>query len=110
MSIAGVSIEQSGKCMLVHITQFSKELKQLIRDQLAGIYHGFAEVETLSSDFYSYSNTLTSFLERFNTKSEKIKKGMIGELLAHVLMNALMKNITSLSYMEIGRASCRERV
>lgn len=83
--------------MLVHITRFSNELQELIRDQLAGIYHGFAEVETLSSDFYSYSNTVASFLERFNTKSEDIKKGMIGELLAHVLMNELMKSITSLS-------------
>lgn len=97
MSIAGVNIERSGACMLVHITRFSKELQQLIRDQLAGIYHGFAEVETLSSDFYSYSNTVASFLERFDTKSEDIQKGMIGELLAHVLINALMNNITSLS-------------
>jgi hypothetical protein len=96
MTIDGLHIEKDGSQMVVFVERFSKELQDLIRNQLAGIFHGFSEVDDLP-DFYSYPQTLQSFLDRYNTKSDKTQKGMIGELLAHVLIGALFKKLDCLS-------------
>lgn len=78
---------------------FSKDIQELIRKQLAGIYHGFGDVEE-SPDIYSYPKTLATFLDRYRTKSDDTKKGMIGELLAHVLINNLNNDLASLSVLK----------
>jgi len=99
MKIRGIHIEQSAGLTLVFIESFSKELQGVIRNQLAGIYNGFAEVQEMPS-FYSYSGTLKSFLDRYDSKSEDTKKGMIGELLAHVLIHELFGNFSCLSVLK----------
>jgi hypothetical protein len=99
MNIEGIHIEQDKGVMIVFIEKFSKELQKLIRDQLAGIFHGFAEV-TEMPNLYSYSFTLKSFLDRYNSKSEETKKGMIGELLSHILINALFDKLACLSILK----------
>lgn len=96
MAIDGLKVEKKGHQLIVFVERFSKELQGLIRDQLAGIFHGFPEVEEYP-DFYSYPKTLQSFLDRFKNKSEKTKKGMIGELLAHVLIGELSPKLECLS-------------
>jgi len=80
-------------------TYFSDELKQIIREQLQGIWSGFAESDSLP-EFYSYKETLTSFLDRYNPKSEETKKGMIGELLSHILLSYQDNDLTSLSILK----------
>lgn len=99
MSIKGLKIEKQKGFALVIVEQFSKELQELIRSQLAGIFHGFAEVQEIPN-FYSYPKTLQGFLDRYNSKSEETKKGMIGELLAHVLIAALFEKLVCLSILK----------
>ncbi|WP_346859562.1 Hachiman antiphage defense system protein HamA [uncultured Draconibacterium sp.] len=99
MSINGVRILENTKYSIFYIETFSSEFKQIIRTQLQGIWSGFAEADSLP-EFYSYKNTLTWFLERYEPKSENTRKGMIGELLSHVLLNHQDNNLTSLSILK----------
>jgi|SRR5690554_1287923 len=66
------------------VENLSEDLKEIIRKQLSSICHG-ATIGESGKKSYSYHNTLREFLKRYDTKSESTKKGMIGELLSHVL-------------------------
>lgn len=94
----GVIVEQSGESTLCRIENFSEELKQRIRENLAAIAQGVAQVESLP-EYFSYQNTLQRFLDRYVTKDENSKKGMIGELLSHILLPELFEELTSLSIL-----------
>jgi len=99
ITIPGVTISQVDRLTYCSIEHFSDELKQLIRDQLSGVWSGFAEVEDLP-DIYSYKRTLSSFLDRYRDKAETTKKGMIGELLSHILINNIIDEFQSLSVLK----------
>ncbi|MDD5679739.1 MAG: SAVED domain-containing protein [Candidatus Omnitrophica bacterium] len=70
------------------IDSFSDELKNLIRTRLTSICHGCS-----SDNAYSYKNTLKTFMNRYKGKGQITKKGMIGELLAHLLVSHCDKNM-----------------
>lgn len=99
MAINGTRITENLKYSIFRIDNFSDEFKQIIREQLQGIWSGFSKADSLP-EYYSYKNTLTSFLDRYNTKSPETKKGMIGELLSHTLLNFQNNNLTSLSILK----------
>lgn len=99
MPIDGVRTIDRINYSIFYIDTFSDELKRIIRDQLQGVWSGFAEADSLP-EFYSYKKTLTSFLERYYPKSDDTKKGMIGELLSHILMNYHDNKLTSLSILK----------
>lgn len=99
MFIDGVRQIKKSNCTLYVIDNFSEEFKQIIRSQLQGIWSGFAEADSLP-EFYSYKYTLQSFIERYDPKDNNTKKGMIGELLAHLLLNHTENNFTSLSILK----------
>lgn len=99
MPIDGVRTLERPNYSIFYIDYFSDEFKQIIREQLQGIWSGFAEADSLP-EFYSYKETLTSFLDRYNPKSEDTKKGMIGELLSHILLSYQDNNLTSLSILK----------
>ena len=99
MSISGVRIIENTTHSVFYIDELSDELKQIIRDQLQGIWNGFSDTESLP-EFYSYKNTLSSFLDRYNSKSDETKKGMVGELLSHILLGQQNNNLTSLSILK----------
>lgn len=99
MSINGIRIIINPNYSIFYIDDFSTELKQIIREQLQGIWYGFSTVESMS-EFYSYKNTLSSFIDRYENKTEETKKGMIGELLSHILLNHQDNNLTSLSILK----------
>lgn len=97
--IKGIRILKKTNYYVFYFESFSDEMKNIIRAQLQGIYHGFAEID-ITPEFYSYENTLSSFLDRYEDKTEETKKGMIGELLLHVLLNHLDFGIKSLSILK----------
>jgi len=99
MSINGIRTIENNNYSIFYIDSFSDEFKQIIRDQLQGIWSGFAEVDSLQ-EFYSYKNTLTWFLERYNSKSVSTRKGMIAELLSHILLNYQNNKLISLSILK----------
>ncbi|WP_295795246.1 Hachiman antiphage defense system protein HamA [Mucilaginibacter sp.] len=97
--VSGITLLQNNNCFYIIVNVFSDELKGLIRNQLAGVWNGFAEVEE-SPEIHSYKRTLNSFLDRYRDKAETTKKGMIGELLSHILINEYMQTFTSLSVLK----------
>jgi hypothetical protein len=77
LPIDGVRISENKTHSIFYIDELSDALKQIIRDQLQGIWNGFSNIESLPN-YYSYKNTLSSFLDRYNSKSDETKKGMVG--------------------------------
>jgi len=94
--LKGLKLCNNGKAVICYVEDFSDELKSEIRNQLSQIYNGFFIVDEDPS-FYSYKYTLDLFLNEFDKKSSNIKKGMIGELLSHILLNLLSTKLSSIS-------------
>lgn len=97
MAIQGIVISQSSDgATLCHITDFSDELRDRVRETFASIAHGAATAAEPVA-LYSYEHTLKEFMERYSGKDENTKKGMIGELLAHILIPDIFDELTSVS-------------
>ncbi len=82
---SGITIIRNVKYTLCHINYFSDEIKSAIRENLSKICYGSLKTST-SRITYNYQNTLREFLDRYEKKSPDTKKGMIGELLTHILL------------------------
>jgi len=100
--IKGVSkkIDGINRTWLCVIDSFSDEFKELIRARLASICHGCSRANNkgkTNNDVYSYKNTLRTFMNRYKGKGQITKKGMIGELLAHLLISHCDKNMKTAS-------------
>jgi len=99
MPFAGVKIENSKECTICLIEDFSDEFKQEIRNTLARIFYGIIEAEAIPH-YHTYRNTVSEFLKRYETKDDNTKKGMIGELLAHILLNNYHVNLKTISVLK----------
>lgn len=73
------------------ITEISSELQTLIRKYLASICHGISVGEADEPE-YSFGRTLAEFLKQYSTKPEDTQKGMIGELLTHLIIPQVFKD------------------
>lgn len=94
--IEGIKFEQNENSNLFIIENFSKELKEKIQNQLSTICHGMSDGESKRAA-YNYQNTLKEFFKRYKDKTENQQKGMIGELLAHVLFLSYFENFDTVS-------------
>lgn len=68
-----------------HIESFSDDLKDELRSRLSSICHGEDKADS-TRKIYAYKATLKEFLKRYEEKSADTKKGMIGELLSHIII------------------------
>jgi len=89
--VDGVSITKNANYALCHITDFTDEIKNHLREQLSFICYGRSCSES-GKDLYNYRNTLKEFLSRYKNKSANLQKGMLGELLAHLVINLFFDN------------------
>ncbi|WOJ98181.1 Hachiman antiphage defense system protein HamA [Congregibacter brevis] len=83
--IKGVSVTRKNSATACLIDFFSDELKAEIRERLSAICHG-PDIASSGSIVASYRETLKEFNKRYAPKTENTKKGMIGELLTHILL------------------------
>lgn len=95
--IKGLLKYKQDNCTLYIITELSDELKQEIRNYLAVICYGEENI-SLGIQAYSYQNTLKEFVQRCTTDASNAKKanrikGMMGELLTHLILR-LEKNLS----------------
>lgn len=95
----GLQIHQNNGYIYCAIENFTPEIEGLIRAQLATVWAGFSDVQK-TPEIHSYNRTLGLFLDRYNSKSENTKKGMIGELLAHILVGQVLTDLVSLSVLK----------
>ncbi len=97
MAINGVNIKQEQNYVVCYIDTFSDELKDLIRAELNYICHGRNIVDEDTLSYYSYQRTLKDFLGRYNKKETNTKKGMMGEFIAHLVINKALVNLQAVS-------------
>ena len=89
----GVTVIEKDNYSIIFIHEFSEEFKSAIRSKLSTICHGAADAVTGHS-LYSYSNTIKDFIKRYNDKTDSQRKGMIGELLVHILLTEQLTGFT----------------
>ncbi|MDX9917800.1 MAG: hypothetical protein RBT15_07260 [Gudongella sp.] len=82
----GIIFEQDPESLaaVCIIEYFSDALKDQIRQNLTSVCQGVSRGES-GKTVYSYANTLKEFMVRYDDKKEEHRKGMIGELLAHII-------------------------
>lgn len=83
--ISGITNTNKNGYSIFWIDSFSDEFKSIIKNRLSAICHGIDQAST-DRKMYCYKKTLDEFVKRYNSKTEDQKKGMIGELLLHVLL------------------------
>ena len=88
--INGVSLKKTENYAVFIISELSTELKKIIRERLASVCFGEADASS-DCELYCYKNTLKEFLKRYAVKTDAQKKGMIGELLLHVLLSTQLE-------------------
>lgn len=100
MSIQGVryQVDPTYDCALCIIDDFSLEMEQILRTELTKVCHGQAKANS-TRVAYSYKRTLQELIKRYQSKTEKTKIGMIGELLCHLLLFRLNGELASVSPM-----------
>lgn len=86
--IQGVTKEENSDYVLYFIENLSDELKEEIRNRLVAVCYGADQAQS-ALKIYSYKETVKEFVKRYKNNSsisEDRKKGMIGELLVHVIL------------------------
>ena len=88
-----ISIIEDNNIILCYIDNFSDKLKNHIKNFLTIVCYGpqINNPEVIST--YPFENTIKSFKERYDRKTPEMKKGMLGELLAHILINNYIENL-----------------
>lgn len=99
MDINGVTVTQEDGYALCCVDEFTEEIKTLIRDELSAICHGKSEVEEYGLDRHSYKNTLAEFIKRYDTKTAETKKGMMGEFIAHLIINKVLPHLQTVTIL-----------
>lgn len=106
--ISGIITETTELATVCRIEEFTEQLRTEIRDKLATICHGEDKVEA-GSIIASYKETLKLFLTIYSNKSEETRKGMIGELLSHLLILKACPNYQSANpYFNMEEASIKK--
>lgn len=90
------SCDEDNDVYFCKIESFTEELKARLRARLSAICEGEYDSQRLG-DTYSYYNTLDTFIDRLNGKTDKIKKGMIGEIICHLLITEYLDDFTCAS-------------
>ena len=87
--IDGVSFELEDDYAICYIDEFSDNLKDCLRQHLTAICHG-ENFASMGMPSHTYNATLKNFRNRYKSKTSKMQKGMMGELLSHVLISELI--------------------
>jgi len=95
-AIQGVTFVKKSGYALCYIENFSDELQKIVRERLSAICFGISAGASRKK-LYSYSSTIKEFLSRYDSKPPKTQKGLIGELLTHVLIAELFSEYTVVS-------------
>ena len=101
ISISGISLEKdiTKGVYICYVEEFSDELKEKIREMLNSVWHGTSNYQE-NQEIYNYQNTIKDFLDRYNDQSPNTKKGIIGELLTHILLPHYSTNLEVISIMK----------
>lgn len=107
--IPGVIRDGSPECGIYYIHELSEELKQEIRNQLVKICHGESK-ENSNYELYSYKETLKGFIHKYQEESADTNrhKGLIGELLVHILIGIEDKFLVTSAFFNLEEHSFKK--
>lgn len=105
----GVKKEEDSNYVIYTIENLSDQLKQEIRNRLVAICHGTDQTES-AFNIYSYHETVKEFLRRYKKEdtSKNRKKGMIGELLVHVVLELERRFTTASPFFNMEERSFKK--
>lgn len=95
-TIKGVKFSKKNGYAICYIEDFSDELQKIIRGRLTAVCFGMSDA-TSCKKIYSYPSTIKEFMSRYDSKPTNTKKGLIGELLTHILIAELFPEYTVIS-------------
>jgi hypothetical protein len=101
MKIEGIEIKKDidSGLYVCYVSEFTDDLQNRIKNLLSSIWHGAVSAEE-NQEIYNYSETLKDFLERYDAQSTNTRKGIIGELLAHLLIGNYIPKLDVVSIMK----------
>ena len=108
--ISGITKEDCSDYIIYFIEELSDELKQEIRNRLVAVCHGADQAQS-SLKIYSYRETVKEFVKRYKTNkdaSEDRKKGMIGELLVHIILELEGRFLTASPFFNMEERSFKK--
>lgn len=88
ITLSGISKDEKDGQIIYFINELSDDLKSEIRKRLVSICYGVDQAQS-SRIIYSYKATVNEFIARYKSDknaSRERKKGLIGELLVHVMV------------------------
>lgn len=85
MALDGVLISKDDGYLLCQVHYFSEEMQKLLREELVGICKGLDAVASMRA-INSYEAVLRELVKRIQLKPENSQKGIIGELLVHLVV------------------------
>lgn len=95
----GVRITESlSGVKLLIVDEISEDIQQEIKDRLVDFCWGAAEARS-APDMLSVKNTLASFFERYDAKSEETQLGIAGELVVHITLPYLIPDLDVVSVL-----------
>ncbi|VVH63660.1 hypothetical protein BSPWISOX_2503 [uncultured Gammaproteobacteria bacterium] len=99
--ISGITLKQDAQksVYICYVEEFSNELQEKIRELLNGVWHGVSNYQE-NQNIYNYTNTVKDFLDRYQEQSDNTKKGIIGELLTHILIPSYISDLEVISIMK----------
>lgn len=99
--ISGITLKQDVQkgIHICYVEEFSNELQEKIREALNGVWHGVSNYQE-NQNIYNYKNTVKDFLDRYQKQSDNTKKGIIGELLTHILIPSYISDLEVISIMK----------
>ena len=92
-----ISIVEDDNITICYINDFSDKLKNHIKQFLTVVCYGPHINNPNEINEYPFEKTIKSFKERYDKKTPEMQKGMLGELLAHILINNYKENLTVFS-------------
>ena len=107
--INGVRKTDSGEWSIYFVDQLSDALKKEIRERLSKICYGSLNAES-GRIAYSYKATAREFVKRYTAHDgdSKRQKGMVGELLFHVLMSIEEEYIATSAFFNLEERSFKK--
>lgn len=81
----GISYEEGESYCVFYIDSFTEGIKNSLRKSMSEICYGGVFADSKYRQ-YNYKNTIKEFLKRYEAKKNNTKKGLVGELLVHLLI------------------------
>lgn len=88
-----ITIQRVNNITLCIINDFTDTFKKLIRNTLSIVCYGPSINKPELINEYPFEQTIASFKERYSSKSDDLKTGMLGELLAHILIDNFLEEL-----------------